>query len=51
MTGSIETTSMEDYDKQMNINCRTYFFMTKLAVPHLKKTKGRYKNRTMKKLV
>jgi len=40
MTGSIETLSLEDYDKQMNINTRSIFVITQAAVPHLKKTKG-----------
>ncbi|XP_064619576.1 3-oxoacyl-[acyl-carrier-protein] reductase FabG-like isoform X2 [Lineus longissimus] len=38
--GGIETQSMEDYDYTMNINVRCHFYMTKLAVPHLIKTKG-----------
>ncbi|CAL8095463.1 unnamed protein product [Orchesella dallaii] len=38
--GSIETLSLEDYDKQMNINTRSVFVITQAAVPHLKETKG-----------
>ena len=40
IAGSIETLSLEDYDKQMNINTRSVFITTQAAVPHLKATKG-----------
>lgn len=40
MNGSVETMSVDDFDRQMNVNVRSVFMMTKLAVPHLKKTKG-----------
>ncbi|XP_005994410.1 3-oxoacyl-[acyl-carrier-protein] reductase FabG [Latimeria chalumnae] len=39
-TGSIENTTMEQYDKVMNINMRSVYELTTLAVPHLIKTKG-----------
>jgi len=42
--GSIETLSLEDYDKQMNINVRSLFVLSQAAVPHLKKTKGNIVN-------
>lgn len=42
--GSIETLSLEDYDKQMNVNTRSLFVITQAAVPHLKKTKGNIVN-------
>ncbi len=42
--GSIETLSLEDYDRQMNINVRSIFVLTQAAVPHLKKTKGNIVN-------
>lgn len=42
--GSIETLSLEDYDKQMNINTRSIFVVTQAAVPHLKKTQGNIVN-------
>lgn len=42
--GSIETMSMESYDNMMNTNVRSVLHMTKLAVPHLKKTKGNIVN-------
>ncbi|XP_077995425.1 3-oxoacyl-[acyl-carrier-protein] reductase FabG-like [Glandiceps talaboti] len=38
--GSIENTSMEQYDTVMNVNLRSIFHITMLAVPHLIKTKG-----------
>lgn len=38
--GSIEEISLEDYDSIMNINVRSVLHLTKLAVPHLKATKG-----------
>ena len=38
--GSIETTSLEQYDRIMNVNFRTVFHLTMLAVPHLIKTQG-----------
>ncbi|KDR07531.1 uncharacterized protein LOC110840115 isoform X2 [Zootermopsis nevadensis] len=42
--GSIETTKLEDFDKQMNTNMRSVFVLTQLAVPHLIKTKGNIVN-------
>lgn len=42
--GSIETTKLEDYDKQMNTNVRSVFVLTQFAVPHLIKTKGNIVN-------
>ncbi|XP_077996063.1 3-oxoacyl-[acyl-carrier-protein] reductase FabG-like [Glandiceps talaboti] len=38
--GSIETTSLEQYDTIMNINVRSMYQVTMLAVPHLIKSKG-----------
>ncbi|KAJ8380357.1 hypothetical protein SKAU_G00011350 [Synaphobranchus kaupii] len=38
--GSIESTSLEQYDTVMNVNVRSVFLMTHLCVPHLIKTKG-----------
>ncbi|KAJ8027427.1 11-beta-hydroxysteroid dehydrogenase-like 2 [Holothuria leucospilota] len=38
--GSIETTSMADFDISMTVNLRSVFQLTQLAVPHLTKTKG-----------
>ncbi|XP_071978887.1 3-oxoacyl-[acyl-carrier-protein] reductase FabG-like isoform X2 [Engystomops pustulosus] len=42
--GSIETTTLEDYDRVMNVNVRSLFHLTHLAVPHLIKTKGNIVN-------
>ncbi|KAJ8285597.1 hypothetical protein GJAV_G00028650 [Gymnothorax javanicus] len=38
--GSIESTSLEQYDEVMNVNVRSVYFLTHLCVPHLIKTKG-----------
>ncbi|XP_015764258.1 PREDICTED: 3-oxoacyl-[acyl-carrier-protein] reductase FabG-like, partial [Acropora digitifera] len=38
--GTIENTSLEDFDKVMNINMRSVFYLTSLAVPYLTETKG-----------
>ncbi|CAN2391192.1 Enoyl-(Acyl carrier protein) reductase [Pristimantis euphronides] len=42
--GSIEDTTLQDYDRVMNVNTRSLFFLTQLAVPHLIKTKGNIVN-------
>lgn len=39
-TGSIENTSLEQFDRMMNINVRAVYHLTQLAVPHLIKTQG-----------
>lgn len=39
-TGSIETTSVEQYDRVMNTNVRSVYHLTALATPHLINTKG-----------
>uniref|UniRef100_A0A2P2I4H4 3-oxoacyl-(Acyl-carrier-protein) reductase FabG-like n=1 Tax=Hirondellea gigas TaxID=1518452 RepID=A0A2P2I4H4_9CRUS len=44
VSGSIETVSLEQYDRQMNINTRSLFYMMKLALPHLLETKGNIVN-------
>ena len=41
-SGTIENHSLADFDLMMNINGRVPFYMSKLAVPHLTKTKGKY---------
>nr|CAH7747436.1 unnamed protein product [Callosobruchus chinensis] len=43
-TGSIENTSLEQFDRMMNINVRSIYHMSMLAVPHLIKTKGNIVN-------
>lgn len=42
--GSIESTSLEQYDRVMNSNVRSIYHLTMLAVPHLIKTKGNIVN-------
>ncbi|XP_040576175.1 3-oxoacyl-[acyl-carrier-protein] reductase FabG isoform X1 [Lepeophtheirus salmonis] len=42
--GSIENTSLESYDRVMNINVRAVYQLSMLAVPHLTKTKGNIVN-------
>ncbi|XP_018395013.1 PREDICTED: 3-oxoacyl-[acyl-carrier-protein] reductase FabG-like [Cyphomyrmex costatus] len=42
--GTIETTSLEQYDSIMNVNVRSVFQLTTLAVPYLIKTKGNIVN-------
>jgi len=42
--GNIETTSLEMWDKTMNINLRGLFNLMHLATPHLIKTKGNIVN-------
>lgn len=43
-TGTIESTSLEQYDRVMNTNVRSIYHLTMLAVPHLIKTKGNIVN-------
>lgn len=43
-TGSIENTSLEQYDRVMNTNIRSIYALTMLAVPHLIKTVGNIVN-------
>uniref|UniRef100_A0A8D9F926 3-oxoacyl-[acyl-carrier-protein] reductase FabG n=2 Tax=Cacopsylla melanoneura TaxID=428564 RepID=A0A8D9F926_9HEMI len=42
--GTIENTSLEQYDKLMNTNVRAVYHLTMLAVPHLIQTKGNIVN-------
>ena len=44
LTGSIENTSLEQWDTMMNINLRSIFQQMKLAVPLLEKTRGNIVN-------
>lgn len=41
---NIETIDLADYDRIMNTNVRSVIALTKLAVPHLEKTKGNILN-------
>lgn len=43
-TGSIENTSVEQYDRIFNTNVRSVYYLTSLAVPHLIKTQGNVVN-------
>jgi NAD(P)-dependent dehydrogenase (short-subunit alcohol dehydrogenase family) len=43
-SGTIETTSLEDFDTMMDINLRSVFHLVQLAVPHLIKTNGNIVN-------
>ncbi|KAL7026920.1 hypothetical protein ACKWTF_005232 [Chironomus riparius] len=43
-TGTIETTSLEQYDRVMNTNIRSIYHLTMLAVPYLIKTQGNVVN-------
>ncbi|KAH3728089.1 3-oxoacyl-[acyl-carrier-protein] reductase FabG-like isoform X1 [Dreissena polymorpha] len=42
--GNIENTSLEQYDRMFNINVRSMYHLTMLAVPHLIETKGNIVN-------
>jgi NAD(P)-dependent dehydrogenase (short-subunit alcohol dehydrogenase family) len=42
--GTIETTSMEQYDRIMNTNVRAVYHMIMLAAPHLAETRGNIVN-------
>ncbi|XP_014205547.1 uncharacterized protein LOC106637320 [Copidosoma floridanum] len=43
-SGGIENTSLEQYDRVFNINVRSIYHLTMLAVPHLINTKGNIVN-------
>lgn len=43
-SGSIENTSLEQFDRLMNTNVRSIYHLTMLAVPHLVKTQGNIVN-------
>lgn len=43
-SGSIENTTLDQYDRMMNINVRSIYQLSMLAVPHLIKTKGNIVN-------
>lgn len=44
LNGTIENTTLDDWDALMNINLRAVFFMTQKCVSHLEKTKGNIVN-------
>ncbi|XP_055302964.1 uncharacterized oxidoreductase TM_0325-like [Sitodiplosis mosellana] len=43
-SGTIETTTLDQYDRIMNVNVRAIFRLTQLAVPHLIASKGNIVN-------
>jgi NAD(P)-dependent dehydrogenase (short-subunit alcohol dehydrogenase family) len=43
-SGNIEDTTLDDWDKMMNINVRSAFYLTQKCVPHLVETKGNVVN-------
>ena len=42
--GSIEDTSLDQYDRVMGVNVRSMYHLTMLAVPHLILTRGNIVN-------
>lgn len=42
--GSIENTSLDDWDKMMDINLRSVFYLTQKCVPHLEVSEGNVVN-------
>lgn len=44
LNGSIEDTNLDDWDKMMNVNLRSVFYLMQKCVPHLEKTKGNIVN-------
>ena len=43
-TGNIENTTLDDWDKMMNVNLRSMFYLTQKCVPHLEASKGNIVN-------
>jgi len=43
-SGSIEDTTLDDWDKMMNVNLRSAFYLMQKCVPHLAATKGNVVN-------
>lgn len=44
MTGSVENTTLDDWDKMLNINLRSVFYIMQKCVPYLEETKGNIVN-------
>ncbi len=44
MNGSVETTTLDDWDKMLNLNLRAVFNVTQKCLPHLEKTRGNIVN-------
>ena len=38
--GTVESMSLEDWDRTMAVNVRSVYLLSRFAIPHLKKTKG-----------
>ena len=43
-SGSIETTTLDEWDEMLNINLRSVFYLMQKCVPYLEKTKGNIVN-------
>lgn len=43
-SGTIENTTLDDWDKMMNINLRSVFHLMQICVPHLEKNEGNIVN-------
>jgi NAD(P)-dependent dehydrogenase (short-subunit alcohol dehydrogenase family) len=43
-SGSIETTSLDDWDKMLNVNLRAVFYLSKKVIPFLEATRGNIVN-------
>lgn len=43
-SGTIENTTLDDWDKMLDINLRSVFHLTQICVPHLEKTEGNIVN-------
>lgn len=43
-SGTIENTTLDDWDKMMDINLRSVFHLMQICVPHLEKTEGNVVN-------
>ncbi len=44
MSGTIEDTPLENWDKMMNVNLRSVYQLMRMCIPHLKTTKGNIVN-------
>lgn len=44
LNGSIENTTLDEWDKMLDINLRSVFYLMQKCVPHLEKTKGNIVN-------
>jgi NAD(P)-dependent dehydrogenase (short-subunit alcohol dehydrogenase family) len=42
--GTVETTTLDDWDRMLNVNLRSVFVLTQKCVPHLAETKGKIVN-------